>query len=397
MALKDVIIVGGGPIGCFTGEKLSEKGLEVTILEEDKNIGHPMCCAGIVGHRGMKEVGIDPEKWSANKLTGGTVFSPKMEKVNMSRNKLEAHCIKRSEFDKGRAIEAVKKGAEIKLEARCTDVTVKKDKVKVDVRKDDEEKKLEARTVVGADGGNSLVARELDLIKEFSPLSGAQAQIIWEGSGKNAKIFFSNKWSENFFAWVVPAGNVLRVGLCDKGKNVRKKLHQFIKDNPALPENASQKITSFTTDIIPQSGKRKIFSDRALLVGDAAGQIKPLTGGGIYMGMSCAKIAAEVLYKSLEKEPNEKALSKYGKRVEEKFGREYELGNRVMNVLSNMEDEDIENFFQLLKEEEFQETILKNFKFDEHSHLLKKLIRKLPHIANSVGIINSLKYLKWFL
>jgi len=395
--LRDVIIVGGGPSGCFTGKKLAEKGFDVVIIEEDKQIGHPMCCAGIVGDEGMKEVGLNPSKWSLNELREGVVYSPDNEPVGISRGKLEAHCIERSDFDKALAISATDEGADIRLSSKCSDISRDEEGVSVKVKGKDEVEELRGKIIVGADGANSTVARNFNLIKEFSPLAGAQAEVIGKTESKAANIFFNNEWTEHFFAWIVPAGEIYRVGLCDRGNNVRKNLEKFIKRNPVLQENSQEKIVRYTTDIIPKSGSRKIFDERVVLVGDAGGQVKPLTGGGIYMGLSCAEIASQVITKGLENEPKKEILKEYEKRVDEKFGKEFEIGNRIMKMLSEMENKDISNFFNLLKKPYVKNMITEEFLFDEHSNLLKEMSKKIPRLVNHFGLKDSLKYIKWLL
>lgn len=395
--MRDIIIVGGGPSGCFTGKKLAKKGFDVTIIEEDNQIGHPMCCAGIVGDGGMRELGLDPSRWSLNKLREGVVYSPNNESVRISRDKLEAHCIKRSEFDKDLAISAAKEGAEIRLNSKCLDVSRDETGVSVKVKENNGTEELRGRIIVGADGANSMVARNFNLIEEFSPLAGVQAEVVGKSKSEAANIFFKNEWTEHFFAWVVPAGEVYRVGLCDRKNNVRKNFKKFIRKNPVLPKSSHEKITRYTTDIIPKSGERKIFDDRVILVGDAGGQVKPLTGGGIYMGLSCAEIASEVITEGLEKEPRKDILREYDEKVDEKFGKEFEIGNRIMNILKNMEDEDISKFFNLLKKPYIKKMILEDFKFDEHSHLLKEMAKKMPRLVNHFGLKDSAKYLRWLL
>ncbi len=394
--MKDVIIVGGGPAGCFTGKKLAEKGFDVTILEEDSEIGHPMCCAGIIGSEGLKKVGLDPADWSANELWKGIVYSPSGDSVKLSRDKLEAHVIRRSEFDRDLGEAAARAGADLQLNSSCVGVSRSDDKVSLKVDDGDDGEWIDCRCVVGADGTNSMIARSFDLIDEFSPLVGAQAEVVGNVSGRAANIFFGNDWSEHFFGWVVPAGDVFRVGLCDRGRNARKNLLGFIRNNPALPEDALDRMVRFTTDVIPKAGSRTIFGDRVVLVGDAAGQIKPLTGGGIYMGLSCAEIASEVIVEGLESEPSRNVLEKYSSRVDEKFGGEFELGNRVMRILRNMDDEDLNVFFELLEETEVKDLILEEFEFDHHSSFIKAVAKEIPKLLSFLGLGKSAMYVSWF-
>lgn len=394
--MKDVIIVGAGPAGCFTGKKLAEKGFDVTIIEEDSEIGHPMCCAGIVGAEGLKQIGVDPADWSANELREGVVYSPSYNSIKFSRNKLEAHVIRRSEFDHDLGVAAARNGAELRLNSKCVGVSRDENKISLEVDGENGEERIDGRLVVGADGANSIIARSFDLIDDFSSLAGAQAEVVGDVEGKTANIFFGNEWSEHFFGWVVPAGEVFRVGLCDRGRNVRKNLSGFIRNNPALPAGAEDKVVRFTVDVIPKGGSRTIFGDRVVLVGDAAGHIKPITGGGIFMGLSCADIASEVVEEGLESEPSKDVLGRYGSLVDERFGKEFEIGNRVMRILRNMNDEDLSDFISLLEETEVKNLILDEFEFDRHSSLIKALAKKGPQLLRFMGLGKSAKYLSWF-
>lgn len=395
--MDDVIIVGGGPSGCFLGEKLAGKGFEVTILEEHPEIGRPMCCAGILGAEGLKEVGLDPEDWSLSELRTGVFHPPSGDPVRLTLGRTEAFVIDRAKFDRDLAERATRAGAEIKLNSRCTKISRHEEGVSLKVEGRGKEEPPEGRIVVGADGTNSLVARNCGLMKDFSPLICAQAEIAGEGEDHDANVYFGNDLSQDFFAWTVPAGKVRRVGLGDSGGNVVKKLLGFMENEPSLPQNARKKIVQLTTGSIPSPDGREIYGERVLLVGDAAGQVKPLTGGGLYLGLSSAKIASDVITKALEKEPSEKNLQEYENIVDEKFGQEFELGIRARRIFRKMSDDDLSKFLELLTVPQVRDLILENADFDHHSNLFKAFIKEGPSLLKSVGTRKLTKYLRWFM
>lgn len=395
--MHDVIVVGAGPSGCFLGGKLASKGLDVKILEEHAEIGRPMCCAGILGKEGMKEVGLDPEEWSLNELRGGVFHFPSGDSVRLTRNRTEAFIIDRAKFDQDLAEGALREGAEIELNTRCTGVSSDETGVSLRAKKGGKEKQFESRMVVGADGTNSLVARNFGLIEDFSPTICAQAEIVGFGEDHEAHVYLSNDLSRDFFAWIVSTGEAYRVGLGDRRGNVVKKLLKFIKNKTVLPPNAKNKIVQLTTGLIPNPGAQKIHGDRVLLVGDAAGHVKPLTGGGLYLGLSNAEIAADIIVEALEDEPSEKNLQKYEREVNKKFGREFELGSRARRILQKMSDEDLSEFLNLLKKPKIRDLILENADFDHHSTLFKALMEEGPRLIQSIGPQKLMKYSKWFL
>ncbi len=396
--MKDIVIVGAGPAGCYTAEKLADNGYNVTVLEKDPEIGNPMCCAGILGTEGLKNVGPDPKEWALNKLEGGIFYSADGKSSKLSRGKTEAYVIDRAQFDKDLAERAVRAGAEIWLNTRCTNIKQKRDKVELEIKNENNRKEIESRLVVGAGGTSSIVARTLDLIEEFSPIVCAQAEIVSKNANSHeTKVYLGNDISQHFFGWITPVDGYYRVGLGDTSGNVVERLKNFVKGKEILPENAWNKKVRLTTGPIPKSNKRKIFGDRVLLVGDAAGHVKPSTGGGIYLGLACAQIAAETAAEALETKPSEEVLKKYPDMVNQEFGQEFQIGERVRNIYQKMSDEDISEFIDLLNEYEIQKMIIENAEFDHHAKLFKPMIQRGPKILKSMGPRKMAKYFKWFL
>lgn len=393
--MRDVIVVGAGPMGCYFGGRLADEGLEVTILEEHNQIGHPMCCAGIVGAQGLKEVGLDPEDWSLNPLEAGVFNSPNGQSIRLSRGRTEAHAIDRAKFDEDLVKRSVSKGAEIWVSSKCTGVSLEEEKVKVKVERRGGSEVLEGRMVVGADGANSTVAKEFGLVKDFEPTVGAQVEVVKKEEDRKAKVYFGNSISKDFFAWVVPAGDVYRVGLGDRTGNVVQRLLKFLKDTPIT--NKVDGAIKLTTGVIPKPSSRKIYDDRVLLVGDAAGQVKPLTGGGLYMGLKCALMGSETALRALEEEPKEELLSGYAEKVKQEFGMEFEWGNRLRRSYSQMSDEDISELFELFKVPEVKEVILENADFDHHAKLIDALVEEGPSLIGKIGAGRLFKYLGMFL
>lgn len=384
-------------MGCFLAEKLVQNGFETLIVEEHPEIGQPMCCAGIVGANRLKEVGIDPREWSLNELTGGIFNSPDDDSVKITRNRTEAYVIDRAKFDRDLAKRALRAGAEIKLNTRCMEVSRKEDHVVLKTRTDGDFEEIKGRMVVGADGTNSTVAKSLGFMEKSRPTICAQAEIAGSPESKDAQVYLNKDFSESFFSWIVPAGSVYRVGLGDYEGNMVRRLFDFIESENSLPRNAREKIVRMNVGSIPAANTRKIYGDRAILVGDAAGHVKPLTGGGIFLGLCAAKLASEVVTGALEKEPRKENLSGYEERVEEKFAREFELGKRARTMFTKMSDEDISDFVNIMDKPKIKEMILENAEFDRHSALLKKMIEEGPSIARAFGARNLAKYLSWLI
>jgi geranylgeranyl reductase family protein len=392
----DVVIVGGGPAGCFTGEALAKRGFEVAIVEEHAEVGNPACCAGVVGMGGIRELKIKPGKWVLGKLRRAVFYPPSNESVEITRGKVEAFVIDRAAFDRELARKAAKAGATLLLRTRC--VGLKLGREPVVKLKGGCETEVEARLVIGADGPASIVAREAGLLKKARYLKCAQLETIAEVRADATELYFGSSFAPGFFAWLTPTGDLCRVGLGTSRGDAFRKLLSFVGTHPTISTKIqSGKILNLCTGLIPEPLTRKICADRVMLVGDAAGHVKPLTGGGIYVGLSCAQLAAEVAIDALGSEPIVKKLRAYEQAVMKRFGREFELGIRVRRVFERMTDEDLNSIFKLLKREDVQSLVLKHFDFDHHEKLLRALLTKAPRLLPSLELKKILKFSRYLL
>ncbi len=392
----DVAIVGGGPAGCFAAGLLAKRGLDVVVVEEHGEVGNPVCCAGIVGAEGLEELGIKPGKWVLGELRRAVIYSPSNKPVELTREKVEAFVIDRAEFDRSLAREAAEAGANFLLKTRC--VGLKLGRESVLKLKGVEGGELSARLVVGADGPTSIVARSANLLKSDRHIKCAQAEVSVEVQADVAEVYLGNSFAPGFFAWLVQAGDICRVGLGCTDGNPLQMLRSFVEKHPVASKKLARgQILSTCVGLIPEPLSRGLFADRVLLVGDAAGHVKPLTGGGIYVGLSCAKLAAEAAARALDATPDEKALGPYERAVRDRFGREFELGVRARRAFEQMTDEDLDIVLSLLEREDIRELVLKNFDFDHHGKLIRALASKAPRIIKELGLKRILKYARFLM
>lgn len=391
--MRDVVIVGGGPAGCFAGKLLAERGFDVAIIEEHAEVGHPSCCAGIIGIGGLEELGIEPGRWVLNELRGAIFHPPSGKPFTITRGKVEALVIDRAPFDRELAIGAAKAGATFLMRTRCVDIKLGRGS-SVKVEGTNGRTEIRGRLIIGADGPNSLVARKAGLIKAAHYIKCAQAEVLADVDSNTVELYFGRNFAPGFFAWTVPAGHACRIGLGTLKGQPARNLFNFIEKHPiASKKIQGKKLLHLTAGLIPELLTHKIYSDRVMLVGDAAGHVKPLTGGGIYLGLSCAKLAANVAAGALEGEPTAKALRKYEIEVKKKFGREFEFGMRARNIFKKLPDDELDSLFELFTKPDVQALVLKHADFDHHNVLIRALLKRGPSLLRSIGLRKFLKYL----
>ena len=134
--------------------------------------------------------------------------------------------------------------------------------------------------------------------------------------------------------------------------------------------------------IIPLAPIRKTFSDRLLVVGDAAGLVKPTTGGGIYYSILSAAIASDVLSEALPKDRLcESALREYERRWRRRIGSEFQAQLTFRLLAQRLTDSGIEELFDLARTDGLMPLIRKTARFNHHYDLITALL-KYPATRN---------------
>lgn len=368
----DVVIIGGGPIGCITGENI--KNGKVLIVEEHQSIGVPLQCAGLISKNGVKELG-NP-KGVVNEVRGAYICS-KSNILKIGNEEVRAYVFERKIMDKDIAIRASKK-CDFLLKAYGK---IEKDKngYKVKITHLGEEINLNPKVIVGADGSKSITGKKLGLVsnKNREILSSCQFEMVNAQCDEDfVYVFLDKRYSERFFTWIIPMGkDRVRVGLIDKG-NCYNKLMKFINENKMAKEilkNAT--ITEFSTGSLPIGYLDKTFKDNVLLVGDAACHVKPLSGGGLYFGAIGGKIAGEVISKYLNDEID--GLELYNKRWKEKFGSEIKNSLRVRKIILKLGNDTLDEMIGKLGKSELIDYINKYGDMDRQASLIMRILKSL--------------------
>lgn len=360
MKMHDVIIAGGGVAGCYMASKL--KGLDVLILEKDRKI--TLKDSGIVSTKIEKF--FDVEKFKKTEIKIMECIGPSEGSFFLKSDKPFAYLLKREKFSFFLRREAKKK-SEIRYE-KIEDIEIK-NTVKVRTNKGEHE----CRLLIGADGASSIVRRKL-AIEDPKLVFGIMAR-TGKKSNEHIRTYFNKRYSEDFYSWVIPPSG--EYGLIS-GKNTNENLEAFRKD-------FSLKKGKLFPALIP-IGYTKSYSNRAILIGDACGMTKPLTGGGIIFSLTACDHAESIVRKAFEKNRfDEKILEEYEKKWKKDFGREIKKQLMIRNFYKKLTNEKIDKLFK-----DYGKHIenLREFDYDKFSKARKnlpkfKLLNTLIKIALS--------------
>ena len=401
--MMETVIVGAGPIGCYTAQLLKKCGINsFRIIEEHNEVGRPVRCAGIVGKPVFEDSLIPLSRDSILNQINGALFFYRGDSFKIERSGV-ALVVDREKFDK-----ELSQGLEVEYGIRLLEI---EEEGEGDGAGSEEGSRYRLKTnqgdiwadmVIGADGPRSRVKKFIDAKSErVKRGSGAKKNDgnankgiddsgetkFYKGVQYRIKLddlkgledeFFSGEMTRvyiregiPFFVWIIPEGDgIIRLGVI--AENGRKELERVIEE-----EGIKGEIIDRLAGIIPLGLCQSVYK-KVAVVGDAARQVKPLTGGGIYYGMKAAEILVECI--------REGTLAEYDKRWKSKFGREIKFGLWARKVYErlNKDEHELEDIFLLFKEN--VDFIERAANFENHSLVFREAFKK-PKIFMKAGKI----------
>jgi flavin-dependent dehydrogenase len=358
MDLYDALVIGAGPMGSQVAYQLANQGYKVAVFEEHEEVGQPACCTGLVGKECVDKFGI-----------------PK------------ACVVDRASFDVAWAQRAQTEGAEYFLFSRVTDIAILGDKVRIEIARDGGKAHFEGKTAVIAAGFNPKLTTRIGLGQVGDFIVGAQTEVDIKGVDE-IEVYVSQQVAPGFFAWLVPLprGKGL-VGLLS-----RKKPQLYLKaflDSLWRKGKIAISESYITYGVVPLRSLPKTYRERVLIVGDAAGQVKPTTGGGIYYGLLCADIAAETINRALGSgDFSSRLFSQYEKAWKAKLGRELRIGYFARRIYERLSDRQIDNLFHAIGANGIHEDLLQlPLSFDWHGEIILRVLRHpltWPHLTRAL-------------
>jgi len=347
----DVVVVGAGPAGSVTAKTAAERGLDVLLIERNQEIGVPVKCAEGVSKEIEKFVTLD-RRWICAEVKGANIYGPDGTKVVLSAETMDetGYVLERRIFDKFLASEAARAGAEIRVRTEAYDIIEEEGYAKgVYVRCMGEDTRVFAPVVVGADGVESRVGRWAGINTRLQPSNiSVCAEFLMcdiELNGDYSEFFLGSEVAPKGYAWVFPKGeDCANVGL-GIGGDVSDEKHRALDYLKAFVRNKfpDGKTVAEMYGVVPLSGPSyESVADGLILVGDAARQVNPLTGGGILYAMHAGEIAGDVIAKAVqEKDFSKKRLMEYENRWRSEFGKRLETGFKAKEFFFKLSDEDL--------------------------------------------------------
>ena len=336
----NIIIAGSGIAGCYTGQLLKMKGFNPKIFEEHAEIGTPVQCAGLIGREVIDSSKVPiPQEVIMRRIDGARFFL-KNDAFEIERAKA-AYVINRKELDTW-----FSRGLDIHLrekvrgfeEHNVIEVSTERNVYSCDV-------------LLGCDGPFSVIRNGFDLNPVFYP--GAQYTVGLRPEDD----FLELHMRPPFFFWVIPeTEETTRIGFL--GLNPVHELDRFLERKEIKGEIIDKQAGVISL------GYGNIATHRVALIGDAACQVKPLTGGGIFFSMKAAEIAVKHLTD----------LTLYEEEWKKTFGREIKAGLKMKKIYENLSEKNLARVFRIFKEN--ADVIEDIADFERHTSLVKEFLKQ---------------------
>lgn len=342
----DVVVIGAGPAGSVTARFAAENGASVLILERDREPGIPVRCAEGVSHNGIAPFIEIDEKWIAATITKAELNSPDGNKAIMLNNGL-GYVLERRLFDTALCDLACSFGAVLRTKADALDLIKEDGRIcGVTYKQFGEIKEVGCNIVIGADGIESRVGRwagiKTDVALEDVETGVQYTMTNIDVDPESCQFYFGNEIVPGGYIWVFPKSSTLaNVGLALAGSRITDKNAKYYLDKFVKKVYPDGQINYIVAGGVPTAATLKeIVKDNIMLVGDAARQVNPITGGGIVQAMIAAKIAGEVAAEAVKKDKfDKKILKKYHKEWDKKLGNNQQIIYKLKKRFLKMDDQ----------------------------------------------------------
>lgn len=353
----DLAVVGGGPCGLYASLLASKSGIDAVLFEEHGEIGSPQHCAGHISIRGLRALGLRvPQGLLRGAYRGAILHSPSGRTLLLDAGEEVSVSIDRKGFERHLADLSESAGTTLILGERVKEIRRMGKSLEI-IPSSPNSAPAECRIALDAEGypPKLLGGMRYWSPSHYSALMGIGAEVeevhgIREGF---VELYFGRATAPGFFAWLIPLrGGGARIGLATERGNPKDLLDRFVRDrlirSGKLPDRP--RMVEMKPHPIPiWRGNYRTYGDGLLVVGDAASQVKPTTGGGLFLGMSCSAMAVETAKRALSSgDWGEVSLKRYERLWRKAFSLELRMMGAIRRIAFGLGDRGIDALFDEL-------------------------------------------------
>jgi geranylgeranyl reductase family protein len=361
----DVIVAGGSVSGLLAAREIASRGHSVLVLEEDSEIGTPEHCGGLVSIGAVGRLGILPRNnVIQNQIKAAKICSPSRNfEINAGSQKVVV--LERREFDKQIALQSTKLGANIRTKCSLRDTKYTTDSSDKFFGVMTTDGLFRSRYLVDARGISSLIQNDRSGV-----LLAAQYEVYAHWIEKDTVIVeFDNVKYPGFFAWIIPTGEGSgKVGVAGKSINTGRSITRYLESKGS----SFSVVRRIFAPIWVKGPIDEFINGRTVVIGDAAGQTKPTTAGGIYTCGLAGILAGRAISKAIESK-NDDSLVGYPAGWTRIFGKEFRNMVLFRKLLERLDNKALDQMFSNINSTSI-DTASKTGDFDFHAVSIRKIL-----------------------
>lgn len=368
----DVVIIGGGPAGLIAARELATRSVRAVVLEEHEVVGAPVHCTGVLGLDAFTELDL-PRSAVVGAAHSARFIAPNGSSVVIGDDGVRAAVVDRARFDGDLAESAASAGATIRTGVRVDRLERDRDGVTAHAATG----VVTARAAILACGASYRFNRALGFGVPRVLVHSAQLEVPFPAI-VDVQVHFGRRVAPGGFGWVVPfsrgATSYARVGLlCERDAGAAFRIFSdAIRRAHGLPDEWPAP----RLKVLPLAPVARTWTDRVLAVGDAAGLVKPTTGGGIYYGLLTGHLAAVVLADALrENRLSGRRLKTYEAQWKARLGPEIRAGLAFRAVASRLADDAVDRLMELARVDGIVPLLKQTADFNWHGTAARALLR----------------------
>ena len=370
----DVVIVGAGPVGSTIAYYLCSNGLDVAIIDKKKQIGYPLQCAGILSNH-IFDANELPDEVILNTVKGAFLHTQN-HILKVKNDAPVAYVIDRIAYDEFLLDRAVENGASF-INQKVIGIDSEEGITSLS-----NDSSIRSRVIIGCDGYNSILSKSMGNSQDNFPASQLLVRIDDEdmnrfrNSNEDTHVYVDTFLSGDIlpgFLWIIPLNyGKYRIGLFS---NQNHKAQNDILQN-FLDDNFDYEVIEKYKGFIPIfDDNNKLVENRLLLIGDAASQVKPTSGGGLLIAFDACKMASKYVVEAIASDDMD-ILNQYQKEFMDKYLKEFNYQFKVQKTLNLLSNDDLDYFFSKLRENDCEELISEYGDMDNQSRLVKEFIKR---------------------